>query len=112
MQTGLCAVCAWCEHWHEAKEKRNLGQQMTCDKDCGGPSSLRAFPSYKGPYSGNLASICFVCGKDATAAVQIGDGFLGVCEKHVQQVRDIMEQRKVIVAERTVPIYQANGGPN
>jgi hypothetical protein len=110
MQTGLCAVCAWCEHWHDAKAKRNPTQQVACGKDCGGPSSLRAFPLYKGPYSGNLGKICFVCGEDAEASVQIEDGFLGVCGKHIQTVRDIMEQRKVTVVERTVPICRARGG--
>lgn len=112
MQTGLSAICAWCEHWHEAKAKRAKGEPVACAKDCGGPSSLRAFPLYKGPYKNNLASICFVCGEDAEAAVEIGGGFLGVCGKHIQKVRDIMEQRKVTVVERTVPICQTSGGAN
>jgi hypothetical protein len=78
IEIGLSAVCAWCEHWHNAKER---GDIASCGMRCGGPVSGMGFPRYKGPVEMVLASFCFICGKSASAAVEIFGNTIGVCDR-------------------------------
>lgn len=89
MDTGLCAVCAWCEHYYNAKDKY---QTFNCGKgDCGGPSRGRVFPRYKGPMKNKMATFCFICGSDSDAAFDINNnGFLGVCSGHLEGLKKMV----------------------
>ena len=108
---GLSAICAWCEHFHDAKLR---GEMISCGKrDCGGPSKNRAFPQYKGPISGKLASICFICGEEADAGIGIGGGVIGVCnrkgpggETHLEKFKGMITEpgKRLVVNEVVVPV--------
>lgn len=108
--TGLSAVCAWCEHWHEAKRR---GEVSACGKPCGGPASGMVFPMYRGPMSGRLGEMCFICGGEASAGLQWKGGFIGVCKKfepggknHLDMFMELISapSQKVVAKEITVPI--------
>jgi hypothetical protein len=87
IETGLSAVCAWCEHWHENKER-------DCGRDCGGPGSkMKAFPAYKGPWEGNLINMCYICGKEPDAAIELGGGMLGVCKEHLEHFKKMIKRQ-------------------
>jgi len=106
---GLTAICAWCEHLHNARR----GKVWTCGRsDCGGPLVGRAFPDYKGPMEGRLSSFCFLCGESADAAVEINGGMLGVCNRKGPEgetcldkfMRLLRREDNVIVKEQFVPV--------
>lgn len=104
--TGLSAVCAWCEHWYKSKDR---GKTTMCGKGCGGPLSGKGFPLYKGPMNGMLHTFCFICGKEAQAAVEISGRMIGVCkrvgpgdEKCIDKMRSILSGRAVVVNEMVV----------
>lgn len=111
IKLGLSAVCAWCEHFHEAKMR---GKVMSCGRrECGGPAQGRAFPSYKGPMKERLSTMCFICGKDASAGIWIGDGIIGVCQRrgpggktHLDMFKEMMEKpgKRLVVNEIVVPV--------
>jgi hypothetical protein len=109
---GLSAVCAWCEHWHDAKMR---GENVKCGLLCGGPSSGMAFPLYKGPMAGRLGSICFICGKEADAGLSFGGGFIGVCERigpnretHLDKFKVMISGpgKRVVANEIVVPVVE------
>ena len=111
METGLSAVCAWCEHWHSGKFFD--GRAGCLRSGCGGPGGRppRAFPQYKGPLQGQLASICFICGKDADASVEFhgGKGMIGVCDAHTVILKKLLLMhggRSPVVSERWVAVPQ------
>lgn len=114
---GLSAVCAWCEHWHEAKSR---GDAITCGHpSCGGPGVGRGFPDYKGPMEGNLGQFCFICGRGADAGVEIGGRVLGVCNGVVtggttclQKLKGILARQRVVVREFAVPVIGDRGKPD
>ena len=105
ISTGLSAVCSWCEHWHNNKERNG---EAACGQDCGGPQKGIVFPEYKGPWKGNLARICFICGEEPGAMAEInGRGMLGVCSKHIGHMKKILERpngKPPIVKERWNPV--------
>jgi hypothetical protein len=109
IDSGLSAVCAWCEHhWATLRDGTTPGCQQT---DCGGPLKGRAFPRYKGPRA-DLASYCFICGKDADMAVQIdGKGFIGCCDSHKTLMMETFKRKggAVVVKERVVPLVRSDG---
>lgn len=78
MKDGMVAVCAWCEHLHEAKDKGTDNCEMV---GCGGPAALKGFPKYKGPMEGSLAKICYLCGQEADFGAKIDDRMIGVCNR-------------------------------
>jgi len=93
IEAGLSAVCAWCEHWHNGKDQWTVTKcgQM----ECGGPGAnpAMAFPKYKGPWQNNLIKLCFICGEEPDAAVEIhGKGFLGVCKKHIVPLKRMLDR--------------------
>jgi hypothetical protein len=78
---------------------------------CGGPASGRGFPAYKGPMQDHLNTFCFICGKDASAGVEIGGRVLGACHNMgpngqtcVDKLKLILERQRVIVKEFVVPV--------
>lgn len=107
--TGLSAICAYCENWHDAKER---GDKVKCHEDCGGPATGRGFPKYKGPLEGHLAKVCFICGCSATAGVEIGGRMIGVCDRMGPHKETCMDKLKriltragvVAVKETVVPV--------
>lgn len=93
IENGLSAVCAWCENFWRVFDQHR-GEEAHCGMDCGGPASHMAFPKYRGPMEGRMLSFCFICGKDADAGVDIkGRGAIGVCEKHVPQLKRMLNSR-------------------
>lgn len=116
METGLNAICSWCEHWHEANNRRTEGEEVDCGKSCGGPAMGRGFPMYKGPLHGYLDRLCFICGKGATSGVQIGGRLIGVCnrmgpkkETCLDKLRNILARTGQVVAkEIVVPVVGDN----
>lgn len=106
IEGGLAAICAWCEHYH-TQASQHVNEKFRCGKRCGGPGAdtPMAFPLYKGPMAGRLTAMCFVCGGDADAAVDVGgDGMVGVCEQHISLLRKMLARfgKKVNVKERKV----------
>jgi len=109
MESGFSAVCAWCEHYH-IQLGQSDGKTFNCGKECNGPGGDRpmAFPQYKGPMQSALASMCFICGGEAGAAVDIhGHGVLGVCEEHIGYLKDMLSRPgiKVNVKEEQVVTF-------
>jgi hypothetical protein len=56
--------------------------------DCKGPFSGGAFQAYDGPILRNrLHALCFVCGSDSDAGIEIVSGqtrvIVGICDKHL-----------------------------
>ena len=113
---GMSAVCAWCEHYWNAQDAGAV--KGFCNKpDCGGPLLMRAFPKYQGPMSTHLTRICYICGGDAEAAVEIHDqGMIGVCKQKGRGTADpcieILKQqlnrpgmRPAAVVEKTIPLF-------
>lgn len=107
---GMSAVCAWCEHWHDAKRR---GETVKCGKQCGGPKSGMTFPLYKGPMKSRLGEFCFICGKSADAGLRLKDGFIGVCNRmgpggktHLDMFKNMISApgMKVVAKEIAVPI--------
>jgi hypothetical protein len=100
IKSGLSAVCANCLRYWEKQdlvpEARPLEHfkpaEAGCQvRDCGGPIVNRAFPKYSGPLEGKLASICFICGAEPDAAVEMaGRGYLGVCNAHIEQFKKML----------------------
>jgi len=105
MESGLAAICAWCEHYWEATDQKPDGHSGCVLKDCGGPLLHRAFPRYKGPWSPK-EKFCFICGKHADAAAEIGrTGMVGVCNEHMEKLKSLLTSRKpVTIRERVVPL--------
>jgi hypothetical protein len=111
IDTGLSAVCAWCEHWHNGKGRRGMA---SCDvAGCGGPSVMRSFPMYTGPRYSDLHSFCFICGKEAEACVEMNGRMLGVCnrmgpenETCMDKLRNMLKRRRVIAKETVVPVVK------
>lgn len=105
MSTGLSAVCAWCEHWHNNKDRNH---EVVCGQSCGGPKRGMAFPKYKGPWEGSLVRLCFVCGDEPDAMAEIkGQGMVGVCSFHVGHMKKILASpngKSPIVRERWNPV--------
>lgn len=97
IKSGLSAVCANCLHYWRRQENAPVARpyeqfkpaEAACGHDgCGGPIRDRAFPDYDGPLKGRLASICFICGGEPDATVEMhGRGYLGVCKEHLEQFR-------------------------
>lgn len=99
IKSGLSAVCANCIHYWARQEQVDEARpfehfkpaEAGCGKDCGGPIMNRAFPLYEGPFKDKLASICFICGEEAHASVEMhGRGYLGVCEDHIDQFKRML----------------------
>lgn len=110
IDTGLNAVCAWCEHYHDALDRPG-GGMVSCGKDCGGPAMGRAFPRYKGPMEGYLYAFCLICGKSSDATLDIGGRSLGICNRQcsdgatcMEKIKGVLARKKVVVKERVVPI--------
>lgn len=116
LSTGISAVCAWCDHYHNAVDRAEArGIEVVCGMDCGGPSVSRGFPAYKGIMEGQLATFCFICGRDADAGVEIGGRMLGVCnnmgpgnETCMDKLRRLLARQRVIAKENVVVVV--NGG--
>jgi len=104
MRSGLAAICAWCEHYWEDSGKRPVNHSG-CVQDCGGPLVHGSFPRYKGPWSPKH-KFCFICGKMADAAVDIGGkGMIGVCDDHALLLKSLLTTRKTVtIREKVVPI--------
>ena len=109
IRQGLSAVCAWCEHWHNAKMRGSTNGCLV--QDCGGLAVGRAFPEYKGVYKGNLHKICFICGRSADAVIDIGGCAIGVCnrmgaenETCLDKARKILLRQHVVAKEIVVPL--------
>lgn len=114
-ETGLSAVCAWCERYWEAKSRTN-GVAFQCGvQGCGGPGMGMAFPMYKGPRM-NKVAYCFVCGEPSEMAVEFrgvtgkgGNGsMLGCCKKHEKALKLMLSRtgKPVVTNERLVPVVQ------
>lgn len=104
IDTGLSAVCAWCEHWHNSRI--NKVGVLQCDKNCGGPSIGNNYPEYKGPMIGNLHKMCFICGKESSSVVEIKGRMIGVCNRKgperetcLEKLKNILKREKCIVKE-------------
>lgn len=110
IEVGLSAVCAWCEHFHNGRRDG----MVSCGKNCGGPSVGMSFPEYKGPMDGRFATFCFICGKEADSAIEIGGRMVGVCNRKgpggetcFDKFKILIQRipnRKVVVKERVVPV--------
>jgi len=117
MTDGMVAICAWCEHLHEAKSKG----ADNCDmKGCGGPAALKSFPMYKGPLDhgalgSNLAKVCYLCGNEPDFGAMIGGRLIGVCNRIIPGnektgltcallFRKILESRKARITEQQASI--------
>ena len=107
---GMSAVCAWCEHWHNAKLR---GERVKCGLPCGGPVSGKSFPMYKGPMAGKLHMMCFICGEEAEVGLNWKGGFIGVCnrmgpmgETHLDKFKRMISgaSQKIVAKEITVPV--------
>ena len=107
IKTGLSAVCAWCEHYHNGKKE---GKVCCGKKECG---LLYGFIKYKGPMESRLASFCFICGKNSESVIEIKGRMVGIChgmgpnkETCFDKFRSILHgnQKGVIVNEIVVPI--------
>ena len=87
--SGICAICSWCERLWKAYDVSNASY---CGrKDCGGPLLKRSFPKYKGPWN-NKSLFCFICGNKSDHGVQVGkDGIIGVCEKHYDMMLKMLK---------------------
>jgi hypothetical protein len=108
--TGLSAVCAWCERYWEAKA-RTEGRAFQCGvQGCCGPGKGGAFAQYKGPRP-NKASYCFICSAEADMAVEIhgaAGGMIGCCKSHESALKLMLSRtgKPVVVNERLVPVMQ------
>lgn len=74
MTTGLSFICAVCENWHEAVEKKHVDGDgdLVCMRyrDCFSPLRGGSFDHYKGPLGMNVLRFCYVCGKPADKAIE------------------------------------------
>jgi len=100
IKSGLSAICANCLHYWRKQEQVEKARPLehfkpsaaSCDKrDCGGPIMDRAFPKYEGPLKDKLSSVCFICGDEPDATVEmLGRGYLGVCNRHIEQFKKML----------------------
>jgi hypothetical protein len=116
-QHGMSAVCAWCLKYWRARERDQKPGAWRCQatKPCGGPMQGMAFPEYEGPLEGNLASVCYVCGGEPDAMVEIhGRGMVGVCKERkrsdktcMEILRDQLNNPRVVrrFEERRIPLF-------
>ena len=117
IKSGLSAVCAHCVHYwrkqDQVPEARPFEHfkpsESSCMVDsCGGPLLNRAFPMYDGPLREKISSICFICGEEPSAMVEmLGRGYLGVCGKHIEQFKKMLGKPGVqppAVRERVVQV--------
>jgi hypothetical protein len=108
IQSGLAAICAWCEHYWDATDNKPEGHSGCVMYECGGPIVHKSFPLYKGPWNPKV-KYCFICGKNADAMAAVHhQGALGVCADHIQKFKDILEAngKRVNVKEREVVTLQ------
>lgn len=119
IDNGLCAICAWCEHWHNRKDNKQGTGSFSCDVlGCGGPLVGGNFIKYKGPLSSNLHSICFICGKEASSGIDIRGRVIGVCHNIHSTGRTCFQLFKeiisgngnVVIKEEVVPLVGKQTG--
>ena len=102
INSGLVAICAWCEHYWNATDQRPVNHSGCVMGKCGGPLMRKAFPLYKGPWK-IKTKYCFICGKESTASVDINNqGMIGICEEHIPKLKELLKTGKpVVIKEKT-----------
>ncbi len=117
IKSGLSAICAQCLHYWAAQQhipdddpaEGHKPVEAHCPRrDCGGPQFDLVFPKYEGPLAGRLATICYICGDEPDAMVEMhGRGHIGVCKKHLPSFREHLRKPNAPppkVRERVVPL--------
>lgn len=91
---GLCAICAMCEYFWNARGRNK--NDIDCGKKCGGPVRGMTYPMYKGPLGNNIHTICFICGNYPDGAcVDIGGkGIVGICNEHIDLFKKMINSEK------------------
>lgn len=90
MKDGYSFVCAHCVKLWKAKESSfdGCGSFLINGSECGGPLVGKVFPYYEGELKGYLVKFCFVCGEEPDAVLEVNNGFLGVCDEHINVLHD------------------------
>ena len=94
--SGLSVVCASCERYWEAREKKIAGDACLAMDGCGSPLAGDVFHEYRGPITEHVFKHnCFVCGDPAVKClgVQHRQRVVGICQKHLEWLQD-PEMRK------------------
>jgi len=85
---GVSFVCAMCENWWWSHDRGlDMCKAGILGKECSGPIGGNCYPEYLGPLSSNLVNVCFRCGAQSIAAVEVfGKGMCGVCKEHIEML--------------------------
>lgn len=75
----LMWICRVCERMAAVSD---LGGDHCNESDCGSPLVGKAFPMYKGPFSGMRLRYCFKCGSNIDVHVLsvAQNGRVGICD--------------------------------
>jgi len=96
VSSGLCFICALCEHYHKALDNN----RSKCGMGCCGPLYGGIYKKYKGQLTDDsFKNFCFICGKDSTKHIEIEvkEGIktqirlFGLCNEHIKIFRHSSE---------------------
>lgn len=94
LAAGVVFNCAMCEKfWWGIERGLEHCKAVADKKPCAGPFGKQAYPEYAGPLRGHLHTVCFVCGDEPSAVVEVlGKGRIGVCKAHVSDIESFSKK--------------------
>lgn len=114
VQGGLSTVCATCDRYWEARDRRLPEPQCLAKDGCGSPLKGDDFHEYAGPMT-NFERWCFACGADSRFGVRVHgrERIVGVCEDHVKWLSELrpMQGQDVAPHELRGPTDLLRTGP-
>ncbi len=108
-EKGVGYICANCVKFWWGIEKGHAQCKALFERTkCGGPMAELAFPQYEGLIPREkFPTLCFVCGREADAAVHIHgvEDMVGVCKEHEEYIHamrphDPNEKQEIILKTR------------
>ena len=98
LEQGFAFECSYCQRMWAAKSTGldSCGPMIPDGNPCGGPMSGMSFPYYKGPLTREfIVGHCFRCGAEAESTIAQNGGAVGVCDKHIHLVEQLIPEDRL-----------------
>jgi hypothetical protein len=91
VQNGLCAVCATCANYWDARDRGVPDGRCLAVDGCGSPIAGDDFHEYSGPLNTGMDKICFVCGSPPALGVRARGKtrIVGICQTHLPLLKTL-----------------------